>query len=642
MAVFTECLKCGETYKFPDEKAGRSFRCRICNSPVEIPTKRTPARPPRKSWGAAAGNSGLNSRVLFLGGIAAGAILLLGGGVIVGKWIMSDSRADRLPPANRPAGLTASGIAAEDLTEEEVAERHRKYQENLETRRRELGDIQKNSLTASFGQDKVLTVVFTNVVGETEAAHRYLERKVFRAAYDVYSQGQKMASQQTERNKKAAEEKAIRDRKKQLGNIEPLHVWYRYQVVRSEYSYPRVINAGRRDNTFTYHVGPAVNAREFAQKMGVGPVTKVSGREVHINAQLPTPIPDPDVEELVIQYGADKVVHVNISGAEGDPELVQLFFRTELATLREGGRSVKIVSMKPLGDGRYEFWLAPILNIQGFAESIRWGRPESIDADQHTVTIAAALPEHLPTHAELAAAKEEIQAAEDAIKAQQKAVRDADWSGTARPGEAELDWAIRVVKEGNAFKIKGALKALAEMDVDEDRQEEVVDVLTGSVGKPFFYLQDLLPAIIHWKTDKTEQFVLSLGGKHMSQADQVALMEALVALNTPSTATALATGITDFFVGDETVGPLIKMGPLAEKPVLQFLKHRDAQVRRRVYSILSEVGGRDSLKHVKSNVKLENDPTMRIQAQNCEQKIRQRVEAAEAAEAGDGEAKPDE
>ncbi len=474
--------------------------------------------------------------------------------------------------------------------------------------------------------------VIGGVVGETEAAHKYLNRKVFRAAYAEYEKGRKQAQEQTEQNRKNAEQQAIQDHKNTWGEFGPGFVHYRYQLVDSDTPYPKIVNGGRVDNTFTYHAGPASNIQEFASRIGVGNVVSASGGEIRIQAQLPTPIPDPDVEELVLQLGADNVVHVKVTGADGDPRLVQMYIENESARLGNDGKRLSMAAMKALGNGEFQFSAGPVSNPQVFGESISWGSLANIDPVERVVSIAASLPEKLPTEAELKAA----QAAE---RAREKAIRDADWAHKPRPDESEIDWAVRVIKDKDTWGIEKALKALTYMDVVEERREEISRMLIQNIGEHHFKLKDHLPAMLHWKTEDTETAILRMGGSHIASWDRPVLMEALVELNSEKSAEALASALPDFFSADASVKYLIEMGPIAEEPVLRFMKHEDAKVRGRVYTILTEIGGSETMKKIRTNIKLENNAGMKAAAEACLEEVRERVTAAREAEKAKEEAK---
>ncbi|APZ95720.1 hypothetical protein [Fuerstiella marisgermanici] len=635
MPVIAECFDCGRQYRLADDKAGRKIRCKQCGSVVDVP--KPTARPARKRRQAASRpapparrrapqRSSKNDKALLYGGIAAGAVVCLGLGVFFGAKMMSGGSSSNVPAGTvAEAGLTENGVAAADLTEDQKAAKEAEYQASLEQQRRDKGEQERASMAQRFGADKVVTIVIDGVVGETDAAHKYLNRKVFRAAYFEYEKSRKQAANQTEQNRKNAEQKAIQDHKDTWGEFGPGFVRYNYQLVDSDTPYPKIANGGRIDNTFTYYAAPASNVQEFANRIGVGNVISASGGQIKIQASLPTPIPDPDIEELVLQYGAEKVVHVKVSGANGDPRLVQMFIENESAKLADDRGRLQMVAMKPLGDGQFEFTAAPVSNPQVFGESIPWGSLQNVDCSERIVSIAATLPEHLPTESELKAA----QAAE---RAKEKAIRDADWAHKPRPDESELDWAVRVIKDVDVWGIEKALKALTYMDVVEERREEISRLLIQNLGATHFGLKAILPAMMHWRTEDTETAILRLGGGHMASWDRPVVMEALVELNTPKTAEALASALPDFHSADASVKYLIEMGPIAEEPVLRFLKHENAKVRGRVYTILMEIGGSETMKKIRTNIKLENDAGMKAAAEACMEEVRTRVMEAREAE----------
>ena len=103
------------------------------------------------------------------------------------------------------------------------------------------------------------------------------------------------------------------------------------------------------------------------------------------------------------------------------------------------------------------------------------------------------------------------------------------------------------------------------------------------------------------------------------------MMQALVDLGTENTAKALASGLGDFFVGDDSVQYLIQMGSIAEKPVLAFTKDKDAKTRSRAYAVLYSIGTEESLNELSNNVRLERDGNMRRQVMDCREEIRKRI-----------------
>ena len=65
MSIETECSECGKQYRFSDDRAGRTVRCKDCGVDIEIPTKR------RKGGSKKRKNSSLVPGVL-IGGVVAG------------------------------------------------------------------------------------------------------------------------------------------------------------------------------------------------------------------------------------------------------------------------------------------------------------------------------------------------------------------------------------------------------------------------------------------------------------------------------------------------------------------------------------------------------------------------------------------
>lgn len=638
MSIGAECTECGREYRLPDEKAGRRIRCKDCGAVVDVP-QRTARRPARASGARRSSSSSRRSRSsgggipkpLLVAGVVAAVTLCAGLAVYFGMQMLGGADDSALLSGGGAGSSTEDvGVTAADLTEEEKAARQAQYDSNLQQQRQAQSQTSRDKMAQRFGAQRVVTVVVDNVVGETEAANKYLQRKLFRAAYQEYEAGRKQAAAQTEANRKSAENQAVQDHKDTWGEFGPSFVQYRYELVDSDVPYPRIINAGRTGNTFTFYAAPASNVQQFSKSLGLGQVSSVNGRKITIQAQLPTPIPDPDVEELALQYGPEKVVRVHVSGATGDPKLVQLYLQNETTSARTDGSRLSMVAMKALGNGEYEFHAAPVSNPQVFGESISWGQLKNLDAASQTIEISATLPEHLPTESELKAAQAEE-------RAREKAIRDADWAHKPRPGEAELDWVIRVIKDKDTFGIEKALKSLALMEVDEDRRDEVAKLLAQHLGETHFGPKIMIPAMLQWKTDDTEKAILRLGGSRLPSWDREIVMEALAELKTPATAEALASALPDFFSGDKSVRFLIDAGPVAEAAVLRYLKHEDAKVRARVYTVLSEIGGKDAFRQLRTNVKLENNLAMKAQAEAALEAVKSRIDAERDKSAADSD-----
>ncbi|MEZ6059580.1 MAG: hypothetical protein R3C19_04390 [Planctomycetaceae bacterium] len=642
MPIVAECYDCGKQYRFGDERAGSRLPCKACGGTIDVPGKKrsrqpstTRALPPAMGSGSRTRTRSTSSRTpIIIAAVAAGILVGGGGLAMMAVTLFNDADTSNSVAAN-PAGDAGSSdantITPADLTDKEKAEREALYQENLARQRLANSKVERESLARQYGEDKVVTVVFTDVVGDSLAANKYLNRKVFRAAYKDYQAGQERADQQTEQNKKAAEQQALAQHQQNWGGFGPTLVTYRYQRVRSDVPYPSIVTVGRVGNTYTFHAAPALNPREFAERLGVGNVSNVQGREVRIQALLPTPIPDPDVEELALEYGLSNVYKISVQAASGEPDRVQLYLENETTPLGLDGKRLSIAGMKALGSGAYEFSAGPIPDPQVFGERITWGSVQSISAGDRIISVQASLPENLPSKEELDAVKKKQKELDDAI-------RKADWEHRPRPNESELDWAVRVITNNDSFAAEKAYKALAIMEVDESRREEISELLLSAARTGARGLEHYIPAMVVWKTDETEKVILSISNDRHFHREAEALMKALADLKTEQSAKMLASAVADFHNGDKSVQYLNEMGPFAEDAVLDYIEHRDERTRERVYNVLAVIGGRRSLSAVNKNLRQETNARMKAIAAECSEVIRKRMkeeESGETEEAGD-------
>lgn len=640
MSVLAECGDCGKTYKLSDDKAGSRIRCPNCRGVIDVPDGEDQYNAPQKRGASKKGKSrrstsGSGNMVLLVGVGGAVGLLMLGGifaAILVFRGAgeaapeVAKDGTDPIPvAATDQSTIESAGGSAEPaapvLSAEEQERRTAAYKESIERQRQNQGGGTRDSLVTDFGAEKVVTVTFVNVAGETADVDKYLNRKVFRAAYKDYAEGAERARQLTEANRKQAEQEAVQNAPGAM------MVWYHYRRVESDVPYPRVIAGGRSGDRMTYHVGPAINPQAFAERLAVGQVSQVSGRDIEVTVYLPVPVPDPDVEDLMVAYGQEQVLTIQVSGANGDPKAVKIYLEDETKKAAPDEK-FSFVAMKEQGDGEFQFTIGPVIGYRNFADKLTWGEVISHDPDTNTLKMQAKLPADLPSYEELVEARKEKERLE-------KAIRDADWARRPRPNETELEWAIRVLKDSVPFAEENALKALAIMDIEEGRREEVSKLLSIKAQETTWHLGEYVTAILHWKTDDTEKVILSLGGeKTRMHADQrKAVMAALVELGSEKCAKALASGLPDFFAGEDTVPFLIEMGAIAEDPVLQFLKSEDEKVRRRVYEILTEIGTSKSLSKVRGNVRLERNEVMKALAEECADSILERVNAAKDAPA---------
>ena len=655
MPIIAECHSCGQKFQVGDNRAGTTFECRKCGAAIRVPGGSAPQGSARQSAPRRESRSRPRTRALTRQraaqvdvpeyeiseermlpervrrrastgeGINVGLIAGIAGGLVglavlvfTGKFLY-----ERFSVAPLDS-MESTGEPVKQLTPAEQAAKDLAYRKNLERTREQRSEAEFNRLVSLHGKDKVVSVVVSGVPGDAKRADKYLHRKIFQAAYADYAAAEAKAEAETARNKEQAENEARAN--SGGGRFGPMIVWYRYKRVRSDLPYPTVRRSVREGGTFTYHAFPAINPQEFANRLAIGSVAGIEGRKIRISAQLPDPVPDPDVEELTIQYGTGSVVKLNISGAIGDPDSIEYFLEREIKAA-DPTSDLRVAGAQALGNNNYEIFVAPVTDLQIFSESVKWGVPTEYDDALRTIDILADLPVDLPkrpTASELA----EIRRREAAEEAKKPKPTDK----APKEGEDPLDWAIRIVKGGDRYASKNALLELHLMKVNEERLEEVSKLLIATVGSTN-NMAEHLKAMLNWRTDETEKAILRIDAKSKSTADKKALMDGLVGLGTPKAAEALASGLADFWIGEDSVSRLIEIGPVAEPYVLRYIMNKDAKVRIRAYRILSEIGGEESLKRLRPNLREEREAAMRERVKATIGAIADRMKAEEAAEA---------
>lgn len=451
------------------------------------------------------------------------------------------------------------------------------------------------SIKDKYGAQRIAIVVIDGVPGPEADADHYLERKIFKAAYADYEAGQKTAQSQTEANRKAAEEKAVAD-SAGFGMV-----WYRYKAVRSDVPYPQVSGGPFGAGRHVYYTGPVNDLAAFSARLKVGNIsgTDPNSRTITIQSFIPTPIPDIDEEELYIQHGKENVLTVEINDAEGDADRVSYYLETQLKECQPGGGLV-VVGPRALSPGKFRAFLAPVKDLNDFTARVGFGSIADLDLTNRKLVIAAKIPADLPkrpTPAELAELRREEREADERPK----------------KGETEVDWALRVLKKGDAsWHIAKVLKALAVMEVDKDRLEEVGDVLTDWATTStwaWHNSKDLISAMDTWSTEKTTRYLVGRLSEHAwNKAD---ILRALA--NHPSEAGArgVATLMTDRQLATQASTALRDMGPVAEETVLKLAQDQFPSMRIEAYDILRTIGTKKSVSKLKSNVTKEKDKAAR-------------------------------
>ena len=621
MSIEVECDGCAKMYRVPDERAGETIRCRGCGASVDIPE-------PRRAGAGRRKRKGGDTQMLKL--LIGGGVGLLGLAAVVYVGMMAFSRGGAKPDvdsnqlvseqssAATTTGDTATTSAAPTVTEEEKAANKVAYDARVQQERAKQADTKRDDLAKQHGADKVVTVVITNVPGDPLLANKYLESKVFRASFHDYKEASKKAGDATEANRKKAEQDATAN----SSGFGMVHYWYK--PVHSDLPYPQVFSAASGEGTFTYHAFPVLNLEQFASRMGLGTTTKVDGgkRIIQIKAELPDPVPDPEVEDLVVQFGKDSVATVTVTGAVGDVDRVLYFLESKTATC-DPDKTLSVVALQQLGSGKYKFSVAPVNNISLLGEKLTYGKVDSFDDEARTLTLTASLPTDLPprpTAAELA----ELRRKEwDKPSPMDTAPKD---------GEDFYVWVKRVIKGNVPWAAKAALTQLQHHDVEEDKLKEISALLISTL-KDSSAIPEHLAAMIVWRTPETDKAILAQGGnKTFTFHNQKAMTETLGKLGTKEAAAALASGLDDFFAGEDVTTALAEFGPLAEDSVMKFASHKDEKVRRRVYTILEAIGTKKCLAKLKGNITKERDDQMKDLAQIAYDTVKARVD-----EAGEGD-----
>jgi len=473
-----------------------------------------------------------------------------------------------------------------------------------------------NSAKEKFGQQRIAIVIIDGVPGPEAEADHYLERKLFKAAYAEYEEGAKNAQAQTEANRKAAEEQAIAQNPHGFGVV-----WYRYKAVRSDVPYPQVSGGPYGAGRHVYYVGPVTDLNAFTSRTKVGNVvsTDPNSRTVTIQSFIPSPIPDIDEEELYIQHGRENVLTVEVTGAAGDPDRVPYYIETQLKEMKDGNTLI-VVGPRAKGEGQYRVFVAPVKNVEEFAAGITFGSIADLDVQNRRLTIAAKLPDELPrrpTAAELA----------------EKAREEREGDERPKKGETEVDWAIRVLKKGDAsWSVAKVLKALATMDVDAARLEEVGDALTdwANTSKWAWHnSKELFAAIDTWSTDKTSRYLISRLNE--SGWDKKAVIGVLAKHPSESAARAVAALMTDRQVAIDASAALRDMGPVAEDTVLKLAQDQYASMRIEAYDILRTIGTQKSVSKLKANQSKEKDKAARDALKSAIEDLEARLKSEAAA-----------
>ncbi|MEX1231179.1 MAG: HEAT repeat domain-containing protein [Planctomycetaceae bacterium] len=528
------------------------------------------------------------------------------------------------PGQNPPAATTAPPSQAAAQPTANNAE----YEKNLQKQ-----SLQRayDGIVQRYTQGKMAIVVINGVGGVEADADHYLERKVFKAAYADYQDGQKRASQMTEVNRQAAAQQATAEHQNTWGGFGPQTVWFKYKQVESDVPYPDVKGGSFGNGQYIYYAGPVLDLNQFASRLAIGtPSIDQNGRTIVIQSALPVPVPDIDVEELYIQHGRESVVMMDVTNAEGDSDDVTYFLETEVQNLSEDKSKLTVVGPRLTKPGTYRLFIAPVKSINALTSRITFGSIADLNPSEQSVLITAKLPAELPrrpTAAELA---------------EMERIR---WEGDKRPkaGESEIDWAIRVLEklEANPSLLEHVCNRLSQLDVEESRKEDVAKALIAGMENTWaWHRQDAyLRAMETWLGSKlTNHFIRMLSDPH-PKFGKDKILDIMARNPSEAGAKAAAMLMTDFFQAKNASAALREMGPVAEPVVLKLATDKHPTMRVEAYDILTEIGTSKGLAKLKGLVSKEKVKEAREALKYAIEELESRLqeEAEEAAATGSGD-----
>ena len=414
--------------------------------------------------------------------------------------------------------------------------------------------------------------------------------------------------------------------------------------------------------SFTYLVSPVLDLAALAERFGVGKVLNIdnSGRRLEVQALLPDPVPDYDVEQLIVQHGAANVATLVVENAAGDPAAVKPYLQRQAEALHPSV-NLQVAGLKPLTIDSYVMTLAPVGDLAVVADQVRFGSVTATDAAKREIRVAASLPKPLPTPPTAVASSGSASNKEPA------------------PGESRIDWALRLVKQGSFAAEPGLLELTAAQPTDADRQrvsQTLVAVLAGTSHWP----EKLLAAMVRWKTPEAakaiadklaadpggsnaDAYINALAKMEMPEAnaaavtalseqiandrsswklkDYVAALEklggedaavaalknrlaaanptfgdgdalaALGRIKTRESADAIAAQLTHPRMAKDAAGLLRRFGATAEPTVILLLNHPVPDVRGEAARILYEIGSQDSIIALEKAAKSDSLPALR-------------------------------
>jgi HEAT repeat protein len=331
---------------------------------------------------------------------------------------------------------------------------------------------------------------------------------------------------------------------------------------------------GRSDNTSgvaVVQVSPVSDPTAFSKRIDFGRVTEVKGRLVTVQAdaalvaKLPTMIPD--VPSLARRKAVTPEEHQKFVLEDIEPTN-SIFVRREaleeLAKLKPGGQRAEVAAKLILLLGESDPFL-----VDNVLDALRtWGDETCVPAVARLLRSDSRPSTRAKSLALLGKYPGEKSAEGVALclTATDKSTAD---SAAAILDEMEPAVAQKAVAKAllsvESFDRQKLLKVLKKLCISEPPTKETVDILLDVLrteSNPFA-LQEAIPIVAKVKEER------------------VAVM--------------LATGLGEFRYRKDVIPVLIEMGDVAEKPVLEYLKHNDSDARIAACEVLARIGTRRSL-----------------------------------------------
>lgn len=599
-------------------------------------------------------------------------------------------------------GCNKAGESVPTTAPVAAADRQAAYDERLEAERGKRGLSDKTQFEQQFGRDKTATITITGLTGDAAALDYYINRKLFKAAWADYDAAAKRAQAQNEANKQAAEQRAVQEHKQQWGDFGPSTIWYRYQPVKCDLPYPTIKKGTRAEGTFVYYVAPVLNLDEFSRRFDIGRVTGIdqAGRALQLQSLLPDPVPDIDLEELLINHGKDNVAKIVVTGATQEKERVAWFLEKQAARLHPS-TTLELVGPKMTKVGEFEMFVGPATDLEALANRIDFGKGANVDPATRTITVQAALPADLPPRP----SPEELHA--ERMKAWDK---PSDTDTKPHGDEDEVTWALRILKGKHVFAVDAVHARLKGMKPSDEDKAKLVEALIATLGDSprldahmdsmrLFQTPEIEKAMIDllggtkskWQseTDAIYRHLKSMkfteeNQKHLEEAivnnvpkgphypDQyfdlmlahrskavdraligmlddsglshAAVIKAVAKLGTTEAAMGLIGRLGNFFDKNDARQALVTMGPKAEDAVLKLVDNPSAEVRVVAYGLLTQVGTEKSLTKLKAQQTKDRDRNAKPAAKQAYELLKSRLddEKAETGDAPDAKGSKDE